>query len=119
MEARPIPRFPPPPSFLGLAGIIAIAGTISAAPTNLPWHEGFEGPNPSWRPAAADLDYRLEVHGRARGGAHTGQGSEQLRVTGTNGSYIDFSHPVPPSLLSTELAASVWIKADRPGLQIL
>jgi hypothetical protein len=65
------------------------------------------------------LEYRLEIHGRARGGAHTGQSSEQLRVTGTNGSYIDFSHPVPPSLLSTELAASVWIKADRPGLQIL
>ncbi len=90
-----------------------------AAQANVPWHEGFEGPEPSWRPAAADLEYRLEVHGRVRGGAHTGHSSEQLRVIGTNGSYIDFSHPVPQSRMSTELGVSVWLKSDRPGLQIL
>jgi hypothetical protein len=118
-EARPILRFSPLQGFASLAGVLAIAGGALGARSDAPWHEGFEGPNTSWRPAGADLEYRLEVHGRARGGAHTGQGSEQLRVSGTNGSYVDFSHPVPPSRITTELAASVWVKADRPGLQIL
>ncbi len=118
-EASPIPRFPPRHRLFGLAGIFAIAGVVFAAPTNAPWHEGFEGPDPSWRPAAADLEYRLDIHGRVRGGAHTGHSSEQLRVTGTNGSYIDFSHPVPPSRISPELGVSVWLKSDRSGLQVL
>ena len=57
--------------------------------------------------------------GGLRGGAHTGHSSEQLRVAGTNGSYIDFSHPVPPSRISPELGVSVWLKSDRSGLQVL
>ncbi|HEV2970701.1 MAG TPA: hypothetical protein VGY55_12090 [Pirellulales bacterium] len=102
-----------------MAGIVPIAGVVHAAPSDTAWHEGFEGPNPSWRASGADMEYRIDEHGRRRGGAHTGQASEQIRVTGSNGTYIYFSHPVPPSQITSELAPSVWIKADRPGLQIL
>jgi len=120
MEARPIPDRPPLVTALfALGGIIAWAAAVYAAPADGPWHEGFEGPNATWRPAGADLEYRVEVQGRYRGGAHTGQSSEQIRVIAANGSYIYFSHPVPPSRITSELAPSVWLKADRPGLQIL
>ncbi len=84
-----------------------------------PWHEGFEGPNVSWQAAGADMPYRIEAHGRFRGGAHSGEASEQIRVSGATGSVIYFSHPVPPARIAAELVPSVWIRADRPGLQIL
>ncbi|HEV3416257.1 MAG TPA: hypothetical protein VG056_05575 [Pirellulales bacterium] len=102
-----------------MACIVPIARIARAAPSDTAWHEGFEGPNPSWRVSGADMEYRIDEHGRHQGGAHTGQASEQIRVTGSNGTYIYFSHPVPPSQITSELAPSVWIKADRPGLQIL
>ena len=120
MEARPIPdRWLLVTALLALGGITAWSAAANAAPPDGPWHEGFEGPNATWRPAGADLEYRVEVQGRYRGGAHTGQSSEQIRVIAANGSYIYFSHPVPPSRITSELAPSVWLKADRPGLQIL
>ena len=119
-EARPIPLHRLIcGAVLGSAGIVAMAVAAGAAPADAPWHEGFEGPNSSWRAVGADLEYRLEIHGRARGGAHTGQGSEQLRINAANGSYVYFAHAVPSSRITADLAPSVWIKADRPGLQIL
>ncbi len=102
-----------------LAGWLSLAAAVAAAPEDGSWHESFEGPAVSWRPAGADMQYRLEQHGLARGGAHTGQSSEQLRVSGSTGSAIYFSHAVPKSRVTAELAPTVWIKADRPGIQIL
>jgi hypothetical protein len=106
-------------ALMAAGGVMAAAALLGAAPSEVPWHESFEGPNPSWRPAGSDVEYRLEIQGRYRGGAHTGQSSEQLRVIAGNGSYVFFAHPVPPSRVTSQLVPSVWIKADRTGLQIL
>jgi len=118
-EARPIlVRCLLVPSIILLVVVIATS-RARAAPAEDTWHDDFEGPVTSWQPAGADMQYRLEQHGLARGGAHTGQSSEQLRVNGGNGSAIYFSHAVPRSRIMPGLATSVWIKADRPGVQIL
>jgi hypothetical protein len=82
------------------------------------WQERFDGPNVSWRPARADLQFNINDQRRVPSAGHAGHGVEQLRLNGVNGSFIYFSHPVPPARIVGELAASVWIKADRPGLQI-
>jgi hypothetical protein len=82
------------------------------------WREGFNGPNVSWRPAGADLQYAVNVQRRIPGAGHSGQGVEQIRVSGSNGSFIYFSHAAPAAQVVAELTASVWIKADRPGLQV-
>ena len=42
-----------------------------------------------------------------------------MRITGDNGSYVYLSHEIGDARIISELTASVWLKADRPGLQIL
>jgi hypothetical protein len=95
-----------------------MASWCSLAPAQGIWREGFNGPNASWHPAGADLQFAINGQHRIPAGGHSGQGAEQIGLSGANGSFIYFSHPVPSARVVNELAASAWIKADRPGLQI-
>ena len=81
--------------------------------------EQFEGPEPTWHDAGGDAQYKISAHDRVSGVAHSGQGCEQVRLVGNNGTYVYLSHDVSPSRIISELSLSVWVKADRPGLQIL
>jgi hypothetical protein len=100
------------------AMLAALAGPV-AAHGQTAWYEGFEGPQPSWRDAGGDARYRIQQHGRLQGEAHTGQGCERLTVVGNQGTCVYVSHEVGRPLVIDELMPSVWIKSDRPGLQIL
>jgi hypothetical protein len=96
-----------------------IGACCSSALAQEAWRETFEGPNVSWQPAGADLEYRLDIHRRIQGRAHSGNGCEQIQVTGSNGSAIYFSHAAPAARIFSELACAVWVRADRPGIQLL
>jgi hypothetical protein len=82
------------------------------------FREGFEGPETSWQVAGSDAAYRLAAHRRAREDAHAGDGCEMVQLTCNNGSYVYFRHWIAPARLIRELTPSLWIKADRPGLQM-
>ena len=79
----------------------------SSATAQEAWRETFEGPNVSWQPAGADLEYRLDIHRRIQGTAHSGNGCEQIQVTGSNGSAIYFSHAAPAARIFSELACAL------------
>jgi len=64
------------------------------------------------------MEYRLDAHLRTQGGGRNGQRAEQLQITGSNGAVIYFAHQVPPARILADLAPSVWIKADRQGIQV-
>ncbi|MGD9721825.1 MAG: hypothetical protein AB7O59_11105 [Pirellulales bacterium] len=81
--------------------------------------DNFEGPDPALRIAGSDAHYRLEKHERVSAGAHAGQWCEHLAVRGNNGTYVYVSHDLPPARVIGELAPTVWVKADRPGVQLL
>jgi hypothetical protein len=99
-----------------LLGSLLLAPAVAAA--QAPWHEGFEGPQVSWRDAGGDARYRIQQHQRVQGTAHTGNGSEWLRLEGDAGSSLQFSHGVGRPQVIDELSPSVWIKSDRTGLQL-
>ena len=40
-------------------------------------------------------------------------------MRGDNGTYVYVAHEIAPARIISELAPSVWLKADRPGLQLL
>jgi hypothetical protein len=82
------------------------------------WYEGFEGPQPSWQEAGGDAQYRVLQHQRLQQNAHTGVGCEWLQLEGDGGSCVYFAHDVGRPRVIYELAPSVWIKADRPNLQL-
>ncbi len=94
-----------------------MAVTAKCAPAA--WHEEFEGPQASWQPGEADLEYRVERKERVSGDAHAGHGSELIQISGSLGTYAYFTHDVPAARIVAELTPSVWVKANRPGIQIL
>src|SRR5262249_4465451 len=69
--------------------------------------------------AADDAQYKLESHRRVSDVVHQGRSSEQLTVVGNNGTFVYFDHAIGSARIINELQASVWLKSDRAGLQIL
>ncbi len=104
-------------SWLLLAAVGLLGLSIGRAPAAV--HEGFETSEVSWRAGDADVVYRVEAHRRIASDPHTGHGSELLQVSGTGGSHIYFTHDIGTGRIVAELVPSVWVKANRPGLQIL
>jgi hypothetical protein len=115
--ARPMNR--PLSQLLSLAILlIALDAGGAIALGQSAWYEGFEGPQPSWR-ADGDVRYRIERQQRVQGQAHTGNGCELLQVSGAAGTEFLFSHDVGQPLVIEELMPTVWIRSDRPGMQLL
>ena len=82
------------------------------------WHEGFETSQPSWRNVGGDTRYRILGQARLQGESHSGNGCEWLRLESERGTRIYLAHDVGRPSVIEELAPSVWVKADRPGLQL-
>lgn len=102
-------------SLLGLACLLAALPRDARAALS----EGFESAETSWRVAHADAQFRVDAHQRIRQQPHSGQWCEFLRLTGDHGSYVYISCDVPRARVIAELNASLWLRADRPGLQLL
>jgi hypothetical protein len=83
------------------------------------FRDDFEGPSTSFEDAGSDANYRIEGHARSAQGPHSGRLCELLVVRGNNGTYVHVAHPATQARVISELAASIWVKADRPGLQLL
>ena len=81
------------------------------------WRQDFEGPTTSWTDAGGDAQYSLVAHQRVRGGAHGGQGCEWLQVVGQGGSTVLVAHDIGRPWVIDELRPTIWIFADRPGIQ--
>jgi hypothetical protein len=80
---------------------------------------GFEAYDPAWTKGPADAVYRETAHQLTDNTAHGGQRSEFIQLTAEQGSHIYYTYEVGRAPLSEELNASVWIKANRPGAQLL
>jgi hypothetical protein len=111
------------PDFLLRPTTVAVLLALVIWPASLraqpAWYEGFEGSQPSWQAGASDVQYRLTEHQRARDDAHTGLGSERLAIQAGAGSHIHFTHEVGRAQVIDELSITVWVKASRPGVQLL
>ncbi|MGA2066123.1 MAG: hypothetical protein ABSG86_14205 [Thermoguttaceae bacterium] len=82
--------------------------------------EDFEGPNPSWMEAGGDAPHVLQAHRRVQGVAHRGRGCEWFQFSvGPGGSAVYIAHDLGCPWVIEDLRPSVWVKSDRPGLQLL
>jgi hypothetical protein len=80
---------------------------------------GFEGREPVWVKASADVAFRENKHEMTDRAAHGGQRSEYIQITAEQGSYVYYQYAAAHAAVSDELSASVWVKANRPGVQLL
>ena len=81
--------------------------------------DDFEGPEPILRSAGGDIRPAIDLHDRVRQGVHAGRWCEHLRLNAANGTAVYFSYPVQPARVISEWKASVWLRSDRPGLQVM
>ncbi|HZZ72530.1 MAG TPA: hypothetical protein VFE24_09770 [Pirellulales bacterium] len=56
---------------------------------------------------------------RVAGQGHSGDWGEFVRVDAGIGTSVLIRHDLAPAPIIAELSATVWVKADRPGLQIM
>lgn len=113
---KPCRRWPWSVVLAVLVSCIAGAGRARAQSLSA---EGFEGAEPSWRFAEADAAYRVEVHQRSRQAAHTGAGGELVRIQSGTGRFVYLAHEITPVHIIDELRPSVWVRANKPGIQFL
>jgi hypothetical protein len=109
---------------LRLAG--AVAAALVAALTVLGLaggqqirREGFEGRDPLWVKGPSDAAYRELAHQMTEDNQHKGQRSETIHLVGERGTFIHYLYDTGRAMISEELSASVWVRANRPGIQLL
>jgi len=81
--------------------------------------DDFESGDVTWKPGDADVQYRVESHQRIANDPHSGQASELLQISAGAGTYVYFTHDLGSARIVAELAPSVWVKSNRPGVQLL
>ena len=81
--------------------------------------QDFDGPEPTWREGRGSPGYRITNHERTTEGAHGGSGCEFFRlVSGAGGTFVHLVHDLAPARVIAELKPSVWVRSDRPGIQL-
>jgi hypothetical protein len=101
-----------------------LLGAFAAASLELAFGQqihrnGFETRAPVWVKATADAAFRELVHDITDLTAHTGQSAEHLQISSEPGSFIYYYYPIGRAPISDDLSISLWLKANRPGVQLL
>ncbi|MDP6442776.1 MAG: hypothetical protein QGG36_18665 [Pirellulaceae bacterium] len=96
------------------------ASPIAAQTPPTQTNNSFETDKTSWTFVDSDCP-RLTIlgHETSSQSAHSGAKAEHIKVQASNGTHILFGVSIPPSSLIKELRPTVWIKADRPGIQFM
>ncbi len=99
-------------------GLIAGIGWLPC-PAQQIHRNPFESEELSWRKTGGDVEFVEKVHRRSAKGARNGQRSEYLQIEAKQGSKILYQYPLGRAPISEELNVGLWIKANRPGIQVL
>ncbi len=81
--------------------------------------ESFDSAQPTWQVAQADCGYRVVAHQRSLHEPHSGQASEQVRLLCGRGTFVYLTHETSRCLVIPDLTVSLWVKSDKPGMQLL
>ena len=86
-----------------------------AAPLSI---DSFEGPETAWEIGEADTTIQIRKHSRVRSPVHSGAWAEGFELFCSGGSFAYAQTAVKKATVIEELAFSLWLRADRPGLQL-
>lgn len=111
---------PAPRVVLLLAGLVAAisAAVGDEAPSGSSLREGFETPQTSWRREETDATAEIQAHERSSRAAHEGRTSERFAFRAGPGSVLYYSLAVPKVPVGRDLKASVYVRSNRPGVQL-
>ena len=98
---------------------VALACWTSTSEAQNVLREGFDSPETTWRDAGRDASqYRIAVHQRTGVGARSGAGCEFLQINASGGA-ARIGLDVGEGRIIPELKVGLWVRSDRPGLQLL
>lgn len=104
---------------LRLAMLLMLGLSIASAARAEPnFRDDFEGPATAWTNPVGNVHFEVRRHARVQDGAHWGQAAELISLMAGNGTYLHWSYDVGRARVIDELQPSVWIKSDRPGIQL-
>jgi hypothetical protein len=84
------------------------------------YRNAFESNHTSWFKGDADVEYVEAAHQMVeQGRPASGPRAEYLKVIARQGSHIYYQLPTKRAPISDELSISLWVKANRPGVQLL
>src|ERR1700752_2771682 len=102
---------------------LALALTLllsATAPAQQVRRNGFESATPTWIKGRADVTYEENAHTMTDQGPHDGQRCEYIQITSPqDGTFAYYQYPVGKAPVVEELNAGLWVKANRPGVQLL
>jgi hypothetical protein len=99
--------------------LLVLCPLLLRAQTTRFLQHGFEGRDLFWTPGPADAPYKQITHALTDETRHGGHQSECIELQAQQGTAIHYVHAVGRGPVTEELTASVWIKANRPGTQLL
>jgi hypothetical protein len=100
------------------AGAAALALFGPAAADQLV-REGFEGNDPLWVKGASDGTFRETAHRITDERPFRGNRCEFIQVNVESGNFVHYSYDVGRAPVADELRAGLWVRANRPGIQLL
>jgi hypothetical protein len=103
----------------GVALVAGLTLALAAPPATKMINESFEGREPLWVRGAADATVREAEHNTVTTTAHHLQRSEHILLDIDKGSYVHYTYDVGRAPITDELQASLYVKANRPGVQLL
>jgi len=104
---------------LGLAALAVSLALLPWASGQIVHRNGFEIRTPAWSRGAADAGFKETVHEITDQTAHSPDRSEHIQLTAEMGNYIYYTYPLGRAPLAEELSISIWVKANRPGTQLI
>lgn len=106
----------------GLVGLLTIAASVGARPQDGPedtvYRDDFEGPRVAWRQEDTDAAFLLRAHDRSEAAAHQGRLAEHFAFEAGVGSGVFYSYPLPKVPVVEGLRATLYVRSNRPGVQI-
>ncbi len=99
--------------FVLLALLLAVPAAVQGQ-----LRDSYEAPETSWKLSDHDCTLRILQHQRTFEQMHSGRTSEQLQFFAGSGTYVHMVSPLPAYSIIDELTISIWVKSDRPGLQL-
>jgi hypothetical protein len=106
--------------FVGAAAMASLLLLALAGNGQQFLQQGFEGKEPVWIAGTADAKYQELVHKIIDDpAAHGGQRTEYIQLQAEQGSFIFYTFDVGRAAVTDDLNVSVWVKANRPNLQLL
>ncbi len=82
--------------------------------------DSFEGPERTWQISKeANCSVRVLAHDRPVRESHSGQSCEHFRLTVGNGTFLPLVHSIGRAPLIQEFKPTLFVKADRPSLQLM